>query len=439
MKGAKSVKITEAYLLLLVMLVVVAVSSIFFKNRMTAVTPMIFVATGVTTLVAGMGLRIREIVEGPFVYLDTVMWVICGSIFVAQLYFNGTFDYLFQRIISKQQSPKMKLLLLVLFIALPGMLTGTAAASIVTTGLLAGRWMLAKGVEKAKVVELVAVGSFFGMMLPPLCLPAMTATIARQNGYPGSFEGYFVPMLVLTLPALLVYVTVSGKRLVGDLSADNEASAHVSFSCLVPVLVVAVLLFGHNFLYFVLPFIGYPVIYTFGFILAIFLGAKKCNVLESAAQGARMVSPELVLSLAFGAVTEIYTLVGTAGTIGAHFAILGINVNIIGVIVAVVTVLSAVYIGESFGYTFAALGVYIVSAVLYGMPEIVIVGIGTAMACALFVPLRGGIIKMTADTLQVQDIVTFEIQKKAGVAILVLLLTAIIYIMAGTNLRFLML
>lgn len=58
--------LAEAYLLLFVLLVVVAAASVFFKSRMSMVTPIIFAACAVVTLVAQMGVRVREIVEGPF-------------------------------------------------------------------------------------------------------------------------------------------------------------------------------------------------------------------------------------------------------------------------------------------------------------------------------------------------------------------------------------
>ncbi|MEG1774540.1 MAG: hypothetical protein RR320_06780, partial [Oscillospiraceae bacterium] len=94
---------TEAYLILIVVLAIVAVSSVFFKNQEGKVTPMIFVAAVVASLIAGMGIRVREIVEGPFAYLDSAMWVLCGMLFVTMLADNGTFEYLFNKLIGKKR------------------------------------------------------------------------------------------------------------------------------------------------------------------------------------------------------------------------------------------------------------------------------------------------------------------------------------------------
>ena len=58
------------------MLAVVAVVSVLFKGKNGLISPMIFVAGLITALVAGMGFRLREVTEGPFVYVDNLMWVL---------------------------------------------------------------------------------------------------------------------------------------------------------------------------------------------------------------------------------------------------------------------------------------------------------------------------------------------------------------------------
>lgn len=214
--------LTEAYLLLAVMLAVVAVVSVLFKGKSGLIAPLIFVAGLITALVAGLGFRLREVTEGPFVFVDTLMWVLCGAAFSYLLYVNGTFQFLFAKVVGKKRSPAAQMFILILFIGLPGMITGTALASVATTGLMAGRYLLDKGMEKSKVVEVVTVGALMGMLLPPLCVPAMAPTIARQGLYPGAFEGYFLPILILALPALIVYCCRPGPPGAGGVGSGRE-------------------------------------------------------------------------------------------------------------------------------------------------------------------------------------------------------------------------
>ena len=106
--------LTEAYLLLAVMLAVVAVVSVLFKGKSGLIAPLIFVAGLITALVAGLGFRLREVTEGPFVFVDTLMWVLCGAAFSYLLYVNGTFQFLFAKVVGKKRSPAAQMFILIL-------------------------------------------------------------------------------------------------------------------------------------------------------------------------------------------------------------------------------------------------------------------------------------------------------------------------------------
>ena len=69
-----------------------------FKGKSGLIAPLIFVAGLITALVAGLGFRLREVTEGPFVFVDTLMWVLCGAAFSYLLYVNGTFQFLFAKV-----------------------------------------------------------------------------------------------------------------------------------------------------------------------------------------------------------------------------------------------------------------------------------------------------------------------------------------------------
>ncbi len=423
--------VTEAYLLLFVLLAVVAVVSVFFKNRIAWVAPAIFVACAIVTLLAGMGLRYREIVEGPFAYLDSLMWVLCGSMFSYLLYQNGTFQYIFQKITAKKRGPALQMLLLVLFIAIPGMITGTASAGILTTGLMAGKYLLSKGVEKAKAVEVVAVGALFGVVLPPLCMPAMLTTIATtQQGYPGAFEGFFLPCLIVALPALVVYSVMAGGRVLDGVEADASIKPAGGPVCLVPLIVVALLVFGHNFLYFVMPFLGYPLIYTIGFVLAVFLKAGKANPLESAAEGARVVAPELALMCAFGAAMETLTLVGTNGTLSAQMAILGVNGTLQTLVLAALVLVGGTLLGPCFAVVLATVANYLMTEALYGATDMPMLAMGMVVAVTLFTALRGGVVDLAGQALEVSGVSGSGVRKMAAVPVVLLLAVTVVYFVA---------
>ncbi len=95
--------------------------------------------------------------------------------------------------VGKKRSPAAQMFILILFIGRPGMITGPALASVATTGLMAGRYLLDKGMEKSKVVEVVTVGALMGMLLPPLCVPAMAPPLPGRGSIPALLRDIFSP------------------------------------------------------------------------------------------------------------------------------------------------------------------------------------------------------------------------------------------------------
>ncbi|MEG1850083.1 MAG: TRAP transporter large permease subunit, partial [Oscillospiraceae bacterium] len=351
---------------------------------------------------------------------------------------NGTFEYLFNKLIGKKRGATAQMILLLLFIAIPGMLTGTAAACVATTGLMVGRYLIGKGVEKAKAVELVAVGSLLGMLMPPLCLPAMTVVVGRQGSYPASFEGYFVPLLILALPALLVYGALSGKRILGETGAEPAAVQTGSPLCLLPILVVGLLLLAHNFLYFATPFLGYPLIYMIGFILAIFVNAKKASPLESAARGVRIVAPAVALMFATGAISEVLTMVGSHGTLSTALVLGDVSPVVLSVVCMLALTLSGLVLGGPFAFTVSAVCSYLIGALVYPNSEMALVASGAALAVAMFLSARGGLIGTTCDTLEVSGVSSKQILQKSAVPVGLVLLVSLIFAFAYASVRFLM-
>ena len=427
---------TEPLLLLIVMMAIVAVASVFFKSRMTWVTPVVFLACAVVSLVAGMGIKIREIVEGPFVYLDSSMQILTGAAFCYLMYKNGTFEFLFNKIIAKKRGGFVQMLLLVLFIGLPGMISGSALVCVATTGMMAGKYLLDKGVDKAKVVEVVAVASVLGMLMPPLSAPAMMTTIARQGGYPGSFEGFFVPLLIATLPILIVYCIMAGGRILGDVEAA-EVEKKGGALCLVPLLVAFVLVICHNFTYSVTPFLGYPLIYTICFVLALVLKVESANPLTSAAEGVRAAAVEVAAMCAFASVTEILTVVGTNGTVAAWYSINepNLNVYVLG-LMAVVLVLGYV-LGPVMGITFAGFAVYVIS-VAVSNDGIVMLGMAMVLALAFLISLRGGIVEQTGEALGVSGVSSKTVFGKVLIPAILMLVMAVVFFVSRASLAGLM-
>jgi len=85
----------EEILIAAVMIAISVIGSVWKKNDRKWSVVFLLVAAVAGSLVAGMGIRFREIVEGPFGFLDSSLNVVCASVFVWLLYVGGCFDSLF--------------------------------------------------------------------------------------------------------------------------------------------------------------------------------------------------------------------------------------------------------------------------------------------------------------------------------------------------------
>ena len=285
---------------------------------------------------------------------------------------------------------------------------------------------LDKGMEKSKVVEVVTVGALMGMLLPPLCVPAMAPTIARQGLYPGAFEGYFLPILILALPALIVYCALAGRRVLGEWEADGNVEKTGSAVCLIPLAVVAVLVLCYNFLYFLIPYYGgYPVIYLIGFVLALIFKCKGANPLIAAADGIRTVAVELALILAYASVVETFNLVGVNGAV-------------IALVLGLLVLAGGLLLGTPFAYVVGALATYLVSNSNYGSYELSMMAVGAAIAMSMFLALRGSLAETVGETLGVTGVTGTEVVKRNIIFTLVLTAAIVVFLVAGSSLKFLM-
>lgn len=431
---------TEVLIILAVTLAIMIAASLFFKNDEARVAPAFVIAAVAATLIAGMGIRVREMVEGPFTYLDTIMAVLTAVLYVTILYDNGTFQYIFSKILGKKHSALVNSYLMLLLVALPGMLTGTATASVITTGALVGVCLVKKGVSKAKAVEFIAVGSVLGMLLPPLNLPTMLVSTSRGGSFPGTFVGYALLLLVLGVPAFLIYGFLASKRIFGAVSntALTEQPTAGKPLCLIPLLTVIVLLIANDFLTGIVPFLGYPLIYTIGFVLAALLPAQKTNAFTSACKGVSSIAPVLAAAVAAGMMLEIFTLTGVSGTL--TLGLINMNGPLLVLVMVLVTMLCGLFFGTPLAMTVSVLFAYIVGTVFYttvAQEAVPLAALSVGLVLATLLPLRGGVIQKATDAIGCEAVDLKQVLTGAVVPVAVVLVLGTVFGFASKALAFL--
>lgn len=378
---------TETYLILAMAAVVLAVTALLLRKREGYMPAVIILVALAAPFLSGQGFRPREVVEGAFAYLDVAMWMLMGGLLVALLYQNGTFEYFLNKCLNRKLSNQLKLMGLLFWIGVPGMLTGSALASAATTGVLAAHMLKRRGLPRAKAVEIAAAGSFLGMVLPPLCAPAMLMVLGRAGSYNPSFEGYFVPLLAAGLPALIVYGLTCGQRLLGEMGHDTQEAPIGNAACLLPLAVVFVLVIAHNFLFMYLPFLGYPVIYLIGFLLAAVIAPRRVNPLTAALDGPQTVLLPAALMFAAGSLNEVFWLTGVTGNLSTIF-VQAPDLWLFIIPVASIFMLARV-LGQPFGWALAALAPTLINGAGYQLSPLRLMAAGIILAAASYRSLLG--------------------------------------------------
>ena len=195
----------------------------------------------------------------------------------------------------------------------------------------------------------------------------------------------------------------------------------------------------YNFLYFLIPYYGgYPVIYLIGFVLALIFKCKGANPLIAAADGIRTVAVELALILAYASVVETFNLVGVNGTLSAQMEIAGINGAVIALVLGLLVLAGGLLLGTPFAYVVGALATYLVSNSNYGSYELSMMAVGAAIAMSMLLALRGSLAETVGETLGVTGVTGTEVVKRNIIFTLVLTAAIVVFLVAGSSLKFLM-
>ncbi len=416
----------------LVMFAISIAGSIATKNNKKWSVFFLFLASVVGSLTAGMGIRFREIVEGPFGFLDSLLCVFAATLFVFCLNKSGAFELLFKKI-SGVKNSVLKAFLVLFFVALPSMLTGFAGASILTTGKLVGSAIEDK--KKASVV--VIVGSFLGVILPPNCIPAIIAANGAGSVLPTPYVGFFLPLLIVALPAFIFFALWQRETLASACYEDQALVPGSKASLIVLALVgLAVLVDGllSSFVYIG----GLTLVFFIATILLIAVckgfGSAK-TTLDTLSDGAMKAVLPIAIVFALGSFIEVSSMTGVRGLYSLW--ILPYDTRYVMLFLMAVSLVLGYFLSIPIP---AFLITYAVFPVGWLANTVVVTGCSVAIALVALITRRGGI----AD--EVYKMVGPEGKLERGqlfkatwpVALLVLAM-GVILVLFGDNMSFLIL
>ena len=410
-------------LVAIVMLLISIGGSIATKNDKKWSVLFLFIAAVAGSLVAGMGVRFREIVEGPFGFLDSMLCVCAASVLVAILDRSGAFILLYSRI-SKVRCGVIRAFLVLFFVALPAMLTGFASASLLTTGKLVKNLLEKNGEKKASVI--VVVGAFLGVILPPNCIPAIIAANGAGSVLPTPYSGFFLPLLVVALPAFIVYALMEYKALAGLEEAEVQDRGATSAFIILILVLVAVLIEGvlSRFLWLG----GNTLVFFLASILVLafsrFYGSAK-ETLDVVSDGLMKAVVPMAIVFALGSFIEVSSMTGVRGIFS--YWILPYSTTAVMMVLMAASLIIGYFLSIPIP---AFLIAYAVFPIGWLANTVIVTGCSVVLAVVALVTRRGGIMENSG-------LKHMEVLKNVCVPAILVLVMGVLLVLFGDKLSFL--
>jgi len=306
------------WIIFLVMLAVFTITAFAFK---LPIGVCMMIASLAGAVVDGQGIPLRHMFEGSFGYLNTILVIAAAMLFMKSIQKSGLLETVARFIIDKFRNVKVLLLAgITLLVMFPGMITGSSTACVLTTGTLVVPVLMYFGVPKQKTGAIIAMAALYGMLAPPVNLPAMIIGAGIDMPY----VGFFKPLLLATVPIAIVTTWLLGlphmlKKKTAT-APDDQSVLPKSYmkehgaKILLPFLVLIALMTLPSVFKGTFPDLGMPLVMLVSAAVAMVTG-KKFNPLEAVREAVHDAIPVMSILMGVGMFIQIMTLTGVRGFI----------------------------------------------------------------------------------------------------------------------------
>jgi len=301
------------WMIFVVMIVVFVLSAMWWK---LPIGISLVLASVSGALVAGEGVPIRQLVEGTFAYLDPILIIATAMIFMEALKASGALGSISRMIIvHMHKHPFWLIIFITLFIMFPGMITGLSTATVLTTGALAAPAMMLLGIPRNTVAAMIAMSAIYGMIAPPINVPAMII----GGGVDMPYIGFELPLMFATFPLAFGVNLSLGYKYVRNIDIDKilpklgvDHFTKYGWRLYFPLFVVVILMIGVRVFPGFFPNLGVPLVFIIGSIVAIFCG-EKMNFWKVSHVAIQEGLPVIGILVGIGMFIQIMTLTGVRG------------------------------------------------------------------------------------------------------------------------------
>lgn len=331
----------------------------------------------------------RNLFEGTFAYLDTVLIIAMAMIFMTFIQESGAMGALNNAIVSKfYKHPAIMLILLMIIVMFPGMITGSSTAGVLAAGSIVAPILIMIGVPKHKTGAVIAVGAILGMAAPPVNIPALLIA----GGVDMPFSGFDVPLLLITLICAIFTVLFIALKYCKNIDIeqlndklDKETGKKYGFKVYIPVIVLGLILILRMIpsvldifkaegafvdtmtaISSKIASIAMPLTFLICAVLAIFTG-KKFDIIKSCRSSLDSTVPVLGKLMGVGMFIQVLTYTGARGWIVSACLSLAAVGGKASVIATILLLLAVAIVCPAFGAV-SSYG----SATVLGVPILIV-------------------------------------------------------------------
>ncbi len=266
------------------------------------------------SIVFGEFFPLRHLVEGGFAYLDTILVISSAMIFMESIKVSGLLETIAGNMtVALHRKPTFLLVLMTFFIMIAGMITGSSTATVLTTGAIAYPVLKSLGLSKRRAGSIIAMSGIYGMIAPPINLPAMII----GQGVDMPYIGFTTPLLFVTFPIAIITTLIIGVRKVKPVDLDEfkktrESEPVKGFAVYLPLIVMVILMVLENVSWgFSL---GLPLIFMISALIAVVTG-RRGNILKISFTAIQNALGILSILIGVGMFIQVMTMNGVRGLI----------------------------------------------------------------------------------------------------------------------------
>jgi len=303
----------------IVMVGVFALASFTFKQPIAVALALAAIAGA---LVSGNGVPVDHLIEGSFGYLDTILIIFSAMIFMKTVQHIGLMESSAAWMIRRFRTLPFRLTMGITgLLMLPGMITGSSSAAVLTSGAIVTPALLKLGVSPVKAAAAIAMAAIYGMTAPPINIPAMII----GGGIDMPYVGFGIPLLICTVPLaiftgmLLMFPSLKksanqGSMENAELDEELTRMSRVSLTprLMLPFFVLIVLLGGERIFPQYAPSLGMPLAFLIAAASGLLVG-RKWNPFEAATEAVQAALPVAGILVGVGMFIQIMTLTGVRG------------------------------------------------------------------------------------------------------------------------------